>query len=174
MNLTIGRVMAAVVACAGFASVAIADTQQRVDPKGDVKGASRSETFDLKAASTAHRGRDVFVHRVSGYRAGSRAIRLVRLELATGGGRPGYYVQKKGRRAGVYMYGRSGDRRVAGAVFIKHSPRSFSFRFNLEFAGLPDRYRWRLLVTKPGELGFSDKLPNRGFVSHATAPPGHD
>lgn len=150
------------------ASLATADETQKSDRRGDHQGGP----FDFRSASVAHPGRDVVRHRVTGWKAGG--VRPLRLELGdANGGRPGFFVAKFERKAGVYMYTRRGQRRVGPARLRKHTRKSYSFTFSMELLGLPERYGWRWVVVTPDNPGGADKLPNRGFVTHSLAT-GHD
>jgi hypothetical protein len=157
-----------VTAFTAVSCVAFADETTKTDRKGDARGGP----FDLKSASVAHAGRDVFRHRVTGWSAGG--VGPLRLEVATGGGsRPAYFVAKFEGKAGVYEFTRRGSKRVGPAKLTRHSSRSYSFTFSLEPMGLPDKYRWRWVVVTPDNPGGADRLPNRGFVTHGVDT-GHD
>ena len=150
---------------AGSTAVALADVAVRSDPRETTTAA-----FDLRTARTSHGGRDVVVHQVTGYAATARLDR-VRLEIDTGGS-PAMevYVRRAGTGAGIYDI--RTNRRRAGATRVRHSPVSWSLRFSMQFAGLPERYRWRWRVIGPDNRTF-DLLPNRGLVTHNLAT-GHD
>ena len=149
------------------ASLAIADETQKSDRRGDHRGGP----FDLRSASVGHAGRDVVKHRVTGWSAGS--VRPLRLELGGRSGRPGFFVAKFERRAGLYQYTERGPVRRGPAKLTKHSSKSYSFTLDLAYLGHPEEYGWRWIVSTDAYPAGADKLPNRGYVVHDVST-GHD
>ena len=143
--------------------VASADTQTRSDPRGDTKGKPVGDAFDFRSAAVKHLDRrGTMRHRVVSWgRSGPRGVRL---ELDTDD-RAGadYYVSKAPGKPAVVRNVYTNDR--ARARFKRHSRRSFSFAFNLGFAGNPAMYKWRWVTAAEGDQEF-DAVPDSGFVRH--------
>ena len=159
--LTIVGALAATIS----APVASADVQNRSDPRGDTKGKEVGDAFDFRSARANHTERRGTVrHRATSWiRAGATGVRL---ELQTDD-RPGadYYVTKPPGKRPVVRNVYTNERLRGRARFKKHTAKSFSFTFNLGFAGYPPVYKWRWVTVAKGEQTF-DALPNSGFVRH--------
>ena len=158
-NLVIVGVVAATISATG----ASADIQTRSDPRGDTKGKEVGDAFDFRSARVKHIDtRGTVRQRVTSWvRAGATGVRL---ELQTDD-RAGvdYYVTKARGKRPVVRNLYTNDR--ARARFKKHTGKSFSFTFNLGFAGKPPMYKWRWVTLAQGDQTF-DALPNSGFVPH--------
>jgi hypothetical protein len=162
-SLSTRALAAAVVAgiALGAPATGMAGTVSTVDPRGDVTGASPSQSLDIRSASVRPLAGGRIRHRVTTWNRSASGFASIRLELDTDGGAPDLFVQRSGRGAGVYDA--HTGRRVARARVQPRSPTSFSLTFD---AGIvKSKYRWRWASVLPERQGKADVLPDRGFAT---------
>lgn len=127
-------------AVASLAAVVVADTQRRTDPKGDTKGQPRGEPFDFRSAGVRHV--DVWgrvAHRAASWSAAGPTGVALALDTDDRRGADWAVVKFPGKRAAVRNL--HTGKRAAGVRLRRHSSKSFSFIFNLKFAGNPPSYK---------------------------------
>ena len=142
------------------ASLVIADTKTKTDPKGDTKGKADSG-FDLKSATAGHAGDKVVHTVVSWTKAGPGGV-VLELDVGRNPG-PDFAVYRSRDTGKVQVVDAKTGKKVAAATYKKISGTSFKLVFSLGFDGNPD-YKWRWRVY--GQNGTYDLLPNKGWVSH--------
>jgi hypothetical protein len=147
--------------------LANADEIEKSDPEGDTKGTPIQSSFDFRKERVKHAGNghgtfNIITHTVVSWtRAGYKSVVL---EIKSGEDPFFAYVRKKPhKKAAVYNY--YTDQKIADAKYKKLSARSFSFTFDTEFMGHPDRYGWRWRVLAKDDKTY-DKLPNSGLMWH--------
>jgi hypothetical protein len=148
-------------------SAALAEVKASDDKRGDAKCESRP-CPDLKSA-VANPGifdKTQLFYIVTQHNAVQKT-RLPRVAINTSGSSasaPDYYVEKRGRRAGVFD-AKTGSR-VGAAVLGSSSSKSLTWTFSSRAIGSPQSYLWRVeIVANDGSR--IDMTPNRGYLRHS-------
>jgi hypothetical protein len=162
---TLALALAALAVTGG--STALAEVKASDDRRGDAKCESHP-CPDLKSA-VANPGifdKTQLLYIVTQHNAVQKT-RLPRIAIKTSGSStsaPDYYVEKRGRRSGVFD-AKTGSR-VGAAVLGSHSSKSLTWTFSSRAIGSPQSYLWRVeIVAKDGSR--IDMTPNRGYLRHS-------
>jgi hypothetical protein len=160
---TLALALAALAVTGG--STALAEVKASDDKRGDAKCESHP-CPDLKSA-VANPGifdKTQLFYIVTQHNAVQKT-ELPRIAINTGGtSAPDYYVEKRGRRAGVFD-AKTG-RRVGAAVLGSSSSKSLTWTFSSRAIGSPQSYLWRVeIIAKDGSR--VDMTPNRGYLRHS-------
>jgi hypothetical protein len=162
---TLALALAALAVTGG--SAALAEVKASDDKRGDAKCESHP-CPDLRSA-VANPGifdKTQLLYIVTQHNAVQKT-RLPRVAIKTSGSSasaPDYYVEKRGRRTGVFD-AKTGSR-VGAAVLGSHSSKSLTWTFSSRAIGSPQSYLWRVeIIAKDGSR--IDRTPNRGYLRHS-------
>ena len=160
---TLALALAALAVTGG--SAALAEVKASDDKRGDAK----CETHpcpDLKSA-VANPGifdKTQLFYIVTQHNA-VQTTRLPRIAIKTSGtAAADYYVEKRGRRAGVFD-AKTGSR-VGATVLGSSSSKSLTWTFSSRAIGSPPSYLWRVEIIGKGGSRV-DMTPNRGYLRHS-------
>ena len=162
---TLALALAALAVTGG--STALAEVKASDDKRGDAK-CERHPCPDLKSA-VANPGifdKTQLLYIVTQHNAVQKT-RLPRVAIKTSGSStsaPDYYVEKRGRRTGVFN-AKTGSR-VGAAVLGSHSGKSLTWTFSSRAIGSPRSYLWRVEIVADGGSRI-DMTPNRGYLRHS-------
>jgi hypothetical protein len=162
---TLALALAALAVTGG--STALAEVKASDDKRGDAKCESHP-CPDLKSA-VANPGifdKTQLFYIVTQHNAVQKT-RLPRIAINTSGpsaSAPDYYVEKRGRRAGVFD-AKTGSR-VGAAVLGSSSSKSLTWTFSSRAIGSPQSYLWRVEIIAKGGSKV-DVTPNRGYLKHS-------
>lgn len=152
------------------ASLGVADTQRKSDPKGDTKGQPRGAAFDLRSATAGHTAASGGVtHRATSWTSTGRTFVALMLDTDPRSNQPNWAVVNRTSKKACVVNVQNPATCVASATLKVHSSKSFSFSFNMKFAGNPPSYRWRWRVFGKGNDQNYDWLPDAGMVKHRVA-----
>jgi hypothetical protein len=156
------KILSAVCAAGlAVAGLAFADTTTKSDPKGDTRGKPAGDGLDIKSGQAAHQKGKLVHTIVSWTKAGPDAVPLM---IYVGKGKDPDFVAGKSRAGKLGIFDGKTGKRVGGYTIVKHSPKSFSYKFKPAAIGNPSKYQWRWYVT--GQDGPYDTLPNKGLITH--------
>jgi hypothetical protein len=146
-------------------SAALAEVKASDDKRGDAKCESHP-CPDLKSA-VANPGifdKTQLFYIITQHNAVQKT-RLPRIAINTSGTTaPDYYVEKRGRRAGVFD-AKTGNR-VGAAVLGSSSSKTLTWTFSSRAIGSPQSYQWRVEIIAKGGAKL-DMTPNRGYLRHS-------
>jgi hypothetical protein len=162
---TLALALAALAVTGG--STALAEVKASDDKRGDAKCESHP-CPDLKSA-VANPGifdKTQLFYIVTQHN-GVQKSRFPRVAIKTSkstASGPDYYVEKRGRRAGVFD-AKTGSR-VGAAVIGSSSSKSLTWTFSSRAIGSPQSYLWRVEIVAKGGSRV-DMTPNRGYLRHS-------
>jgi hypothetical protein len=162
---TLALALAALAVTGG--SAALADVKASDDKRGDAKCESHP-CPDLKSA-IANPGifdKTQLFYIVTQHNAVQKAL-LPRIAINASGSStsaPDYYVEKRGRRTGVFD-AKTGSR-VGAAVLGSHRSKSLTWTFSSRAIGSPQSCLWRVEIVAKGGSRV-DMTPNRGYLRHS-------